>query len=94
MGPLVFVLFVAAITLSFMISSEHNKRMKKQEGAHKTIIGLKEKGSNAEICPICHGKGSTRIIFWWQPHESNCSKCGGVGYLCEIKHKTEENNTT
>ena len=68
--------------------------MKKQEGARKTIIGLKEKGRNAEICPICHGKGSTRIIFWWQPHEANCSKCAGMGYLCEIKHKTEENNTT
>ena len=91
--PLFFVFIVATIILSFMVSSERGKRLKKQEKARKAVLDLKEKGRDAEICSECLGKGSTRVIFWWQPHEANCAKCDGLGYLCELKQEAEESHS-
>jgi len=61
------------IFFMFLIFWNYYRNEEKQKTANEKVVELTEKGHDAKICTRCNGKGHG---FW-----SQCSKCGGLGYI-------------
>jgi DnaJ-class molecular chaperone len=71
----IIILFILSVIIEVRAQSV---REKTAQEAHKQVIKLRQQGVNAEICPVCLGKGRhSRGSIVTRP----CDRCGGVGYI-------------